>query len=501
MQVGIAGAGVAGLTAALALARQGHRVQVFDRDTTPRPGDVTAAESWQRRGVPQFHQPHNVLARVHAELTAALPDVVEALVTHGAGPVPLPDGLTGLWCRRSTLEWVLRTLVEDEPGITLRPASVAGVEVDDGRDGAVVRGVTLGDGEVVPADLVVDATGRRGRLSRAWLHEEVDVPADEVYASRRYRLLPGAEFGTVNRNVISVAEGDGYALLVFPHDAGTFTVCFTRLPDDPELALLRDTAAFEAATRLVPLAAEWTDPARARPVSPVMVMSGLRSRFCTLGGDAPLGLHPLADVICTTNPHFGRGVALAVSHALRLAGAVAAAPGDPRAWRAQVEAWVHGELRAWFDDARKTDLARAQVWRAVRDGRPPTSGPAAGGNGTVPHLLVLAAAGADPVVGRAVLRHMHLVDPPAALDAVRPRVADMLAGGWLPGRPAPGPGSRRDGAVAVAPAAAPGATGPRPAGEPAAERPAGPPPGAPVAPPRRRLVEVLASAAADAVPS
>jgi hypothetical protein len=164
------------------------------------------------------------------------------------------------------------------------------------------------------------------------------------------------------------------------------------------------------------------------------------------------------------------------------------APGDPRSWRRQVEAWVHGELRAWFEDARTTDLARAQAWRAVRDGRPPMSGPPAGGGGTVPHFMVLAAAGADPVVGRAVLRHMHLVDPPAALDAVRPRVADMLAGGWLPGRPAPRP----DGG------APPGAaTGPRPA----PERPAGPPPGAPVAPPRRRLVEVLASVEADAVPS
>jgi 2-polyprenyl-6-methoxyphenol hydroxylase-like FAD-dependent oxidoreductase len=500
MQVAIAGAGVAGLTAALALARQGHRVQVFDRDATPRPGDLTSAETWQRRGVAQFHQPHAVLARVHAELAAALPDVVEALVAHGAGPVPLPDGLTGLWCRRSTLEWVLRAAAEAEPGVELRTAAVTGVEVDGGTDsgtdsgtdggtdGGVVRGVTLADGGVVPADLVVDATGRRGRLSRPWLREEVDVPADEVYVSRRYELLPGAQFGTVNRNVISVAEGDGYTLLVFPHDAGTFTVCFTRLPDDPELASLRDTAAFEAATRLVPLAAEWTDPARARPVSPVMVMSGLRSTFSPLGEDAPLGLHPLADVVCTTNPHFGRGVALAVSHALRLAAAVAMAPGDPRSWRRQVEAWVHGELRAWFEDARTTDLARAQAWRAVRDGRPPMSGPPAGGGGTVPHFMVLAAAGADPVVGRAVLRHMHLVDPPAALDAVRPRVADMLAGGWLPGRPAPRP----DGG------APPGAaTGPRPA----PERPAGPPPGAPVAPPRRRLVEVLASVEADAVPS
>ena len=72
MQVAIAGAGVAGLTAALALARQGHRVQVLDRDATPRPGDLTSPETWHPRGVAHVPQPHAVLARVHAELADAL---------------------------------------------------------------------------------------------------------------------------------------------------------------------------------------------------------------------------------------------------------------------------------------------------------------------------------------------------------------------------------------------------------------------------------------------
>ncbi|MGY1696152.1 FAD-dependent oxidoreductase [Geodermatophilus sp. SYSU D00814] len=496
MQVVIAGAGISGLTTALALARQGHEVRLVDRDPAPRPGDVAGVEDWQRRGVAQFHQPHALLARLYSELAAALPDVLEALLDRGARPVALPDDLTALWCRRSTLEWVLRTAVETEPGVTRDEAAVSEVAVDGDR----VAGVRLADGTLLPADLVVDATGRRGRLSRPWLREEVDVPADEVYVSRRYRLRPGAAFGTVNRNVISVAEGDGYTLLVFPHDAGTFTVCFTRLPDDPELDPLREQAAFEAATQVVPLAAEWTDPERAEPVSPVMVMSGLRSTFRTLDDAAPLGLQPLADAVCTTNPHFGRGSALAITHALRLAAAVAAAPDDARAWRAQVDAWVDGELRAWFDDARMTDVARAQAWRNVRDGRPPMTGPPAGAGpdraAPVPHFLVLAAAGADPVVARAVLRHFHLVDPPAALDAVRPRVAEMLAQGWLPGRPPPQAGRPRDSAVTADDG---GPFRPGPPRQSPDERPAGgPPPGAPVGPPRRRLVEALAAWAPDA---
>lgn len=478
MQVVIAGGGVAGLTAALALARQGHRVQVVDRDDSPRPVDVTAAAGWSRRGVAQFQQPHAVLARLFQELDRGLPDVLDRLRAIGVPHVELIDGLQAMWCRRSTLEWVMRGMAEDEPGVSMTYAAVSDVRVEDG----AVTGVALADGSVLTADLVVDATGRRGRLSHPWSHEVVDEPADEVYTSRRYRTLPGASFGPVNRGVISVAEGDGYSLLVFPHDADVFTVCFTRLPDDPDLAALRDPAVFEAATRLVPLAATWTAAGRAEPISDVVVMGGLRNAFRVLHPSAPLGLQPLADAVCTTNPHYGRGTSLAVAHALRLAEAVAAAPGDARAWRAQLDPWERGELRDWLDDARRTDASRAAMWRAVRDGRPRTAPPGPPGVGTaprgptegggpppgreVPHLMVLAAAGADRTVGRAVLRHMHLVDPPAALEAVRPRVADLLARGWLPGRPVPGE-------AAPGPGAAPNA--------------------GPAAPPRRELVEELRS--------
>ncbi|MGY1794406.1 FAD-dependent oxidoreductase [Geodermatophilus sp. SYSU D00525] len=441
MQVVVAGAGISGLTAAVALARQGHRVQLVDRDGAQPPGDVATAADWRRRGVAQFHQPHAFLARLHAELAAGLPDVLDALVAHGAEPVRLADGLTALRCRRSTLEWVLRRTADAEPGVTRLRAGVERVDVA----GGAVSGVRLAGGGVLPAGLVVDATGRRGRLSRPWVGDTVDVPADEVYVSRRYRLLPGAGFAPVERGVVSVAEGDGYAVLVFPHDAGTFTVCLTRLPDDPQLARSQELPGFEAVTRLVPLAALWTDPARAVPVSPVLVMGGLRSTFRVLTDDAPLGLHPLADAVSTSNPHFGRGSALAVAHALRLAEAVAAAPGDARSWRARVDAWVLGELREWFDDGCRADLARARTWRAARDGAGwgsgwgagPPSGPA-GDGAPLPGRLVFAAAGADPEVGRAVLRHAQLVDPPAALAAVQPRVAGLLARGWRPGHPSPG---------------------------------------------------------------
>lgn len=428
----IVGAGVSGLVAALALAEAGITSTVLDRDDAPPPAEAAEAAAWVRRGVAQFQQPHAFLARLRSELEAALPAVVPALLAAGAVDLPLPAGMRSLWCRRSTLEWTLRQLVETHPLIAIKPAAARDIQVDQGR----VTGLCLADGTILPATLVIDATGRRGRFSERWSELVTDEPTNEVYTSRRYRLRPGAEFGPINRGVIAVAESDAYTLLIFPHDAGTFTVTFTRLPSDHDLAELRHVTTFESAVAQVPLAALWTDADRAEPISDVMVMSGLRNVFRPLSADAPLGLEAIGDAVSTSNPHFGRGSSMSSIHALRLAAAVSAHPAEPCAWRRANRAWVEGELRNWFDDGVALDAMRAMIWRSVAEGASPEqrrSRPKG-----LPRLFILAAAGADPLVAQAVMRHMHLVGSPDDLDAVAPRVQELLASGWFPGMPAPG---------------------------------------------------------------
>jgi 2-polyprenyl-6-methoxyphenol hydroxylase-like FAD-dependent oxidoreductase len=455
LQVVVCGGGIAGMTLSLALARRGQRVTLIERDATPRPELVTDAAGWHRTGVAQLHQPHAFLARIHAELRAELPDILDAFRAAGALDADLPGGLRSFWARRGTVEWALRRQVEAEPGVHVRIGAVSAVEASGGR----AVGVRLDSGTLVPADLVVDCGGRWGRVTSGLAEDAVDEPADEVYHSRRYRLRPGRHFAPVNRGVIGVEEADGYALLIFPHDAGTFTTVFTRLPDDTALAALSGVAAFEAAARAVPLGAAWTDPEFAEPISGVTVMGGLRNIFRPLGPGAPLGLHTVGDSLCVTNPHFGRGSSLAVAHAVRLARAVAEDPADPAAWRERVDAWVAGELRVWFDECRAIDTARAAAWREVMAGGaarpvPPGAGPRPAGTGSLPRFMFLAAAGADPDVGLAVFRHMHLADPPELLDELAPRVLELFGAGWRPSRP-PGVPSRADLVAAIAAAARP----------------------------------------------
>ena len=129
------------------------------------------------------------------------------------------------------------------------------------------------------ADLVVDASGRAGRLSTAFRPLGQRVDCGMAYAARQYRLRPGATPGPVNGGPGFMALHRGFLVMVFQHDGGTFTVLFVRPSDDKALALLRHTDAFEAACRVVPGLAEWTDPERSEPIDSVRAGAGLTNEY------------------------------------------------------------------------------------------------------------------------------------------------------------------------------------------------------------------------------
>src|ERR1051325_5259421 len=80
----IIGGSVAGLGAALGLADRGCDGTVSGRTVSPDPQDGDEAfGSWERKGVPQFRQPHLFSARSRNLLLEHAPDVVDRLHADG----------------------------------------------------------------------------------------------------------------------------------------------------------------------------------------------------------------------------------------------------------------------------------------------------------------------------------------------------------------------------------------------------------------------------------
>src|SRR5690349_23824171 len=126
LDVVVVGAGIGGLSSALALARAGHHVTLVERDDGPMPVIVEDAFEWDRRGAPQVRHPHVFLGLARTILRDRFPDVLAALTDLGiqppvmrSGPVfafddetiavlAADDDLRMLPCRRTTFEWVMR---------------------------------------------------------------------------------------------------------------------------------------------------------------------------------------------------------------------------------------------------------------------------------------------------------------------------------------------------------------------------------------------------------
>ena len=195
----------------------------------------------------QFHHPHLFRQQVADALQAEMPEIWEGLLAAGAVPTVLPGqpGVpAGLHCRRLTFERVLRSAAQAEPGVLLRTGHVDAVCGERGR----VTGVKVG-GRRVDADLVIDAGGRAGQLTRALRAPAQGGDCGIAYVSRQYQLRPGAAAGPVNMPFGVMVTYPGYLAAAFLHDNRIISALIARPSADRQLAALRTGAAFDAATR------------------------------------------------------------------------------------------------------------------------------------------------------------------------------------------------------------------------------------------------------------
>jgi 2-polyprenyl-6-methoxyphenol hydroxylase-like FAD-dependent oxidoreductase len=446
----VLGAGVAGLAATLALAREGHRVTLVERDYMTA-GNATDAFGWERKGIAHFLQPHAFTPRGRKEMIETFPDVYEAILAAGAWDLDLRPKIRGgttrnddsellfLAVRRPLIEWAFRRAILADDRITVlggtkatglvaadgqadREVREAGEEDGDGpNDLPRVIGVQLGH-TMLAADLVVDAMGRRTTTPR-WIAAIGGRPMTErsndcsiIYYCRYYRLRDAKTLPDVPS--IPGPRGDlGYAAFTtFPGDNRTFGGLISIPPGDRALKSVRDVDAFEAAVATMPALRAWADPEITEPITDVLSMGSLQNtiRAFVDGRPPAVGLIGIGDAVIHTDPALSLGLSFSLIHARHLATVLRERDDD------DVEAIAHDfdrlarpEMEERFDYVSAIDDTRTRLWAGERIDFTHADG------GAYP-FFTYAAAGtasmADGDLARALVRRNQFLDPLSVLD-------------------------------------------------------------------------------------
>jgi len=453
----VAGSGISGLGAALALGGGSRDVTILDRDPPPPAGSSEEAfYNWERKGATQLRHSHAFLGRLTTLIRERYPDLMAELLAEGTRLFGIEDGLPPtlarnyvaapgdedcklLFSRRTTLELIMRRYAAKLPGITfVTDAGVRGLISRRENGKLIVEGLKVERNGVVDemrADVVVDASGRNTSFPEWLRNEGVSVheessPCGILYFTRHYKLRDGQ-----NEPPRDGAPGGadlGYIKFgVFIADNRHFSVTLAtpEIETEMRMAVVKPEN-FDAICMALPGAARWIDPVRAEPVSQVFSMGNLQNvwrHYLKDGEPQVLNFFAIGDAAVRTNPLYGRGcsVGFVSAHVLR------AALDSSMSAVERVKSYdrdVKAAIRPYFDSMVELDL---NAIRRARQERDPSYKPSLRARLTKSFAEdgLMPAQRGDVEVSRALSRVFHMLDEPTAFMK-RPAIVARIMRVW-----------------------------------------------------------------------